>query len=250
MAAEYNRTDAFRGASFTDVDLREAKFHSCDFRQVRITDSWFDDVNISGDIGKFVINDVDVSGYVKAELERRYPERAQHDAMKMADDYRAMWSTVERLWAETTAQYERLPEPVRHERVDGEWSFVETMRHLIFATDVWVSRTILDEPAPYHRLGLTHSSYGDSDAAAIGVDNAAQPSYAEVMEIRAERVALVRRIVDGLTDAELERLCTRPPAPGYPEQPHSVGTCLRVAMFEEIEHRRYMVRDLAVLEAR
>ncbi len=250
MAAEYDRTDAFRGARFTDVDFRDATFRSCDFRQFRIIGSWLVDVNISGLIGKFVVNDVDVTGYVRAELERRHPERVQLKAMKTADDYRAMWATIERLWAETTAQVERLPEPVRHERVDDEWSFVETMRHLVFATDAWASRTVLDEPMPYHRLGLTHTSYSPDDAAALGIDLAVKPSYAEVMEVRADRVALVRRIIDGLSDAELERMCTRTPAPGYPEEPHSVGTCLRVVMDEEIDHRRYMVRDLAVLEAR
>ncbi len=70
------------------------------------------------------------------------------------------------------------------------------------------------------------------------------------MEARAGRVAVVRGIVDGLTDTELARMCTRAPAPGYPEEARSVGSCLRVVMEEECEHRRYMVRDLAVLDAR
>jgi hypothetical protein len=123
------------------------------------------------------------------------------------------------------------------------------MRHLVFATDAWASRTVLDEPMPYHRLGLTHTAYPAADAAALGVDLQARPSYAVVMQVRADRMALVRRIVDGLTDTELERLCTRAPAPGYPEEPRTVGRCLHVVMGEEIEHRRYAVRDLAVLEA-
>jgi len=250
VAAEYDRTDDFRGARFTNVDLRETKFRSCDFRQVKITDSWLGDVSIAGDIAKLVVNDVDVTAYVQAELERRFPERAQVDAMKTADDCRAMWATIERLWSKLTARVNRLPEQARHERVDGEWSFLETMRHLVFAIDAWVSRTVLDEPMPYHRLGLTHTSYPPEDAAALGIDLAAQPSYAEVMAVRADRVALVRRIVDDLSDADLERMCTRTPAPGYPEEPHSVGACLRVIMYEECEHRRYLVRDLAVLEAR
>ena len=63
-------------------------------------------------------------------------------------------------------------------------------------------------------------------------------------------MAVVRRIVDGLTDDELERLCARSPAPGYPDEPRPVGKCLRVVMIEECEHHRYAVRDLAVLEAR
>lgn len=69
-------------------------------------------------------------------------------------------------------------------------------------------------------------------------------------QARAGRVALVRGILDGLTDAGLERACIRAPAPGYPEEPRTVGGCLRVVMGEECEHRRYTVRDLATLEAR
>jgi hypothetical protein len=249
VPASYDRTDAFRGASFSDVDLREATFRSCDMRGAKI-DGRLVDVSVSGVIGNFVVNEIDVTEFVEAELQRRYPERARLKAMKTADDYRAMWDTIERLWSDTVARVERLPEPVRHERVAGEWSFVETMRHLVFATDAWASRTVLDEPMPYHRLGLTHTSYPPDDAVALGIDLAAQPSYAEVMEVRTDRVALVRRILDDLSDAGLERMCTRTPAPGYPDEQHSVGACLRVVMYEECEHRRYATRDLAVLEAR
>lgn len=250
MASEYDDTDAFRGASFTGADLTGAKFRDCDMRQVKITDSWLGDVNMSGLVSNFVVNDVDITAFVEAELDRRHPERVQLRQMKTADDYRAMWETLERLWSETVDRAERLPERARYERVDDEWSFVETMRHLVFATDAWASRTVLDEPMPYHRLGLTHTPYPPADAAGLGIDLDARPSYAEVMNVRGDRMALVRGIVDGLTDTELERICTRSPAPGYPEDERSVGTCLEVVMAEECEHRRYVVRDLAVLEAR
>jgi uncharacterized damage-inducible protein DinB len=250
MAAEYKKTDEFRDASFTSVDLSGAKFRDCDLRNVKIVDTWLVDVNVSGLVRNFFVNDVDVTPYVEAELDRRHPERVQIREMKTADDYRATWATLERLWSETVARVERLPEPAREERVDDEWSFAETLRHLVFATDAWASRTILDEPMPYHRLGLTHTAYPPADAAALGVDLDARPSFAEVLEARANRLALVRGIVNGLTDSELERTCTRTPAPGYPEEPRTVGGCLRVVMDEECEHRRYAVRDLAVLEAR
>ena len=41
-----------------------------------------------------------------------------------------------------------------HESVDGEWSFIETSRHLAFATDAWVRRVILGDPAPWDPLDL------------------------------------------------------------------------------------------------
>ncbi len=77
-----------------------------------------------------------------------------------------------------------------------------------------------------------------------------RPSYAEVMEARANRMALVRGIVDGLTDSDLGRTCTRAPAPGYPEESRPVWECLSVVMQEECEHHRFAVRDLAVLDGR
>jgi hypothetical protein len=246
MAAD-DRTNGFRGTSFTGGDFTGARFRDCDLRQVKIVDSWLVDVNVSGLVGNFVVNDVDVTAFVEGELDRRYPERVQLREMTTADDYRAMWHTIERLWSETVARAERLPEPDRHVRVDDEWSFVETLRHLIFATDAWASRTILDESMPYHRLGFTHASYPPADAAALGIDLEARPLYAEVLEVRAGRMALVRAIVDDLTDTGLERMCTRDPAPGYPEESRSVGRCLRVVMKEECEHRRYAERDLAEL---
>ncbi|TWP53329.1 DinB family protein [Lentzea tibetensis] len=250
MAAEHEHTTAFRGARFTDSDLGGVRIRSCDLTGLRVVDSWLVDVNISGMVRNLVVNDVDVTAYVEAELEKRHPERAQLRTMRTPDDFRAMWATIERLWADATARAEQLPEAQRHERVDDEWSFVETVRHLVFATDAWAFSTVLDEPEPFHRLGLTHTSYPAADAAALGIELDARPTWAEVLEVRADRVARVRRIADGLTEEELERLCSRPPAPGYPDEERTVARCLGVVMQEECEHLRYALRDLAVLEAR
>jgi hypothetical protein len=170
--------------------------------------------------------------------------------MRTAAEYRATWDALERLWSEAVARARRLPEAMRQERVDEEWSFVETLRHLVFCTDAWASRTVLDEPSPYHRLGYCHSSYPRADAVALGVDLDARPSFDEMVEVRADRMAVVRGIVERLTDAELQRTCDRSPAPGYPEETRTVAACLRVVMVEECEHHRYAVRDLAILESR
>jgi DinB superfamily/Pentapeptide repeats (8 copies) len=249
MANEYEGSNEFRGASFTGCDLSGARFRDCDLSRVKIVDSFLVDLSVSGLTRKVVVNDVDVTGYVEGELDRQHPERVRVREMRTAEEYRQTWALIERLWSETTARAERLPEAVRHERVDGEWSFVETLRHLVFAIDAWAGSAILDEAQPYHRLGYVHTSYPASDAAALGIDLDAKPSYSEVLDARASRLALVRGIVDGLTDADLERTSDRPPAPGYPEETRTVGQCLRVVMDEECEHRRYIERDLAVLEA-
>jgi hypothetical protein len=248
--AQGDEATRFRGARFVDADFSGAVFRSCDLRGVKVVDSWLGEVSLSGEVRKVVVNEVDVTGFVEAELDRRHPERVQLREARTPDDFRAMWATVERLWGETMARAERLPAPARHEQVDGEWSLLETLRHLVFVADAWASRTILDVERPYHRLGYCHSSHPRDAALALGLDLDARPSFDEVMAVRADRMAVVRRIVDGVTDGELTRSCSRPPAPGYPEEPRTVGRCLRVVMAEECEHRRYAERDLAVLEAR
>jgi DinB superfamily len=170
--------------------------------------------------------------------------------VRTADDVRAMWETIERLWAGALERAGRLPAAALAERVDEEWSFAETLRHLVFITDAWASRTVLDEPMPYHPLGLPQSWYPAADAAALGIDLSAQPGYAEILAARADRMAVMRRIVTGLTGDGLDRLCERSPAPGYPDEERTVIDCISVVMDEEIEHYRFAVRDLAVLEAR
>jgi hypothetical protein len=167
-----------------------------------------------------------------------------------SDGFRGMWDTIESLWAATVARAERLPEAARFERVDDEWSFVETLRHLVFITDSWASRTILDVERPFHRLALPQTAYAPADAAALGMDLEASPAYAEVTAARTERMAVIRDILRDLTDPDLGRMCSRTPAPGYPQEDRPVWECLSVVMEEECEHHRFASRDLAILEAR
>jgi DinB superfamily/Pentapeptide repeats (8 copies) len=240
----------FRGARFDVADLRGARFTDCDLTGVTIRDGWLVNVSISGYLSNVTVNGVDVTDFVSAELDRRHPERVQFREGQTADDVRAIWDTIERLWAEAGERAGRLPAAALGEQVDEEWSFEQTLRHLVFITDAWASRTVLDEEMPYHPLGLPQSWYPAAAAAALGIDLTAQPSYAEILAARADRMAVMRRIVAGLTDDGLGRLCERSPAPGYPDEERTVIDCISVVMDEEIEHYRFAVRDLAVLEAR
>ena len=249
-AGEGGGSAEFRGARFDVADLRGARFTDCDLTGVTIRDGWLVNVSISGYLSNVTVNDVDVTGFVNAELDRRHPERVQLRTAQTADDLRAMWDTIERLWAEAGERAGRLPAAALAEQVDEEWSFEQTLRHLVFITDAWASRTVLDEPMPYHPLGLPQSWYPAADAAALGIDLTAQPSYAQILAARADRMAIMRRIVDGLADDDLGRLCRRSPAPGYPDEERTVIDCIGVVMEEEIEHHRFAVRDLAVLEVR
>jgi hypothetical protein len=165
-------------------------------------------------------------------------------------DLRALWDTIERLWAQATERAGRMPAAASDRQVNQEWSFAQTLRHLVFITDAWASRTVLDQEMPFHPLGLPQSWYPAADAAALGIDLTAQPGFDEVLAARADQMAVIRRIVTGLADADLGRPCQRLPAPGYPEEERTVIDCIAVVLDEEIEHYRFAVRDLAVLEAR
>ena len=248
-AGEGGGSTELRGARFDAADLRGARFTDCDLTDVTIRDGWLVNVSISGYLSNVTVNGVDVTGFVSAELDRMHPERVQFREGENADDFRAMWNTIERLWAQAAGRAGRLPAAALAEQVNEEWTFEQTLRHLIFITDAWASRTVLDEPMPYHPLGLPQTWYPAPDATALGIDLTAQPSHAEILAARADRMAVVRRIVAGLTDADAGRLCRRSPAPGYPDEERTVAECIGVVMDEEIEHYRFAVRDLAALES-
>src|SRR5258708_12957611 len=97
---------------------------------------------------------------------------------------------------------------------------------------------------PSHPIGLPQSWYPPADAAALGIDLTAQPGYAEILAARADRMAVMRRILVGLTNADLGRGCQRSPAPGYPEEERAVPQLLGAAMHEEIAHYPFPLRDL------
>ena len=248
-AGEGGGSEEFRGARFDVADLRGARFTDCDLTGVTIRDGWLVNVSISGYLNNVTVNGVDVTDFVSAELDRRHPVRVQFRAGQTADDVRAIWDTIERLWAQATERAGRLPAAALTQQVNEEWSFAQTLRHLVFITDAWASRTVLDEERPYHPLGLPQSWYPAADAAALGIDLTAQPGYAEILAARADRMAVMRGIVAGVTDDGLGRPCRRSPAPGYPDEERTVIDCLSVVMDEEIEHHGFAVRDLAVLEA-
>ncbi len=143
-----------------------------------------------------------------------------------------------------------LPEDVLHERVDGEWSFIETLRHLVMASDAWVLRAVLGDPAPYHPLGLAHTEM-PADTPGVPHDPDARPSLDEVLAVRSNRMATVARVLDELTDERLEEMTQPVPEPGYPEaKSFPVRRCLATVVNEEWLHREYAERDLAALEGR
>lgn len=232
-----------------DVDLAGARVHGLDLEGAQVTDAHLAFADISGDFEGLRINGVDVGPFIEAELDRRFPERVALRASDVAG-LRTAWTMLETRWAGTTERAARLPDTLQRTRVEEEWSFVETLRHLIFATDCWLSRAIRLETSAYHPWGLPWSGPGPEWCRSLGLDVDATPGLAEIRPIRLEHQRSVRDALAGLTDDVLGEVRTAPDDPGHPHGDHTVLACLHVLLNEEWEHHRYAERDLAVLEGR
>jgi hypothetical protein len=245
--ADFTNTD-LSGSVFREVDLRGARFANVDLRGAVIRGAWLEDVEVDALVRNLVINGVDVGPLIEAELDRQDPDRVKMRPVDAAG-FREGWAVIERRWATTVERALRLPRDLLHVRVDGEYSFVETLRHLVFATDAWVSRAVLGEPAPYSPLGLPHDEMPDIPG--VPRDREARPPVEEVLALRADRFAVVRRVLADLTDDQLDGSTEPVPGPGYPESAsYPVRRCLGAILNEEWLHRLYAERDLDVLESR
>ena len=253
--AEFSGQD-LRGSRFERVDLSDSEFRAADLRRGRFRSVDMSGVvmrgvelvgvDITGEIVDVTINGVDVGPLVEAELDRRYPDRS---AMRPtdADGFRTAWDVVERLWAQTVDRARPLDPKLLHESVDGEWSFIETLRHLAFATDAWIRRAVLGDPAPWDPLDLPWDEMPDTTG--VPRDRDVRPTLEVALQLRRDRMATMRAVVDGLTDEALAGHTEPVEGPGWPRpRSYPVRECLLVVLSEEWEHRLYAERDLAVLE--
>lgn len=245
--SRFERVD-LTGAEFRSVDLSRTRFHSVDLHGVVMRGVELVDARIDGEIHNLVVNGVDVVPLIEAELDRLDPERVK---MRPTDPagFREAWDIVERRWNDTVERARRLDPALLHESVDGEWSFIETLRHLSFATDAWVRRAIHGDPAPWHPLDLPWDEMPDTPG--VPRDREVHPSLDEVMALRRDRMATVRTLVDELSDDSLAAQTEPVEGAGWPRsQSYPVRDCLLVVLDEEWHHRLFAERDLDALEAR
>ena len=158
MAPKSSRTGTSAGrASSTSISARSVST-TPPCGDVRITGAWIQDLVIEGEIeGSLLVNGVDVLPTWRQALNATLPGsgddlRGPRRATPTRSAPRGRID--EEVWATTVERARRLPEEKLHERVDGEWSFVQTLRHLVFATDSWVLRAIQGDPYPYDPLDL------------------------------------------------------------------------------------------------
>ncbi len=233
--------------TFTDANLRGARFVRSDLsgavlRGVEIAGAEIDSPWLLEGGSTLHVNGVDVAPFVDAELDRRFPGRA----LRRADDpagLREAWSALQRTWSSTLERAASLPSGTVEVSVGGEWSFAQTLRHLVMATDVWLRQAVHGVERPYHPIGLPYEEYA-ADGNDMSVFTTTTPSYDEVLEVRAGRVAMVG---DFLATVTVEELATPRANPWAPQHPETTLSCLHTILEEEWEHHRYAVRDLDAL---
>lgn len=224
---------------FREVNLSGAQFDGANLTGVTMQEVWLVNVEIDGLIANLRINGVDVTPYVTAELQRTDPERALVQPTDV-ESLRASWTEVRKRWDAALTRAAELPEATLHESVNGEFSFVQTLRHLVFAIDKWFVVPILG--GAFCPFGLPNT--GSLDFPFPGLDHDASPSFADVLAARRDREELFSEYLATLDPAVLTEgrsVLENGNAP--------VLACLHAVLGEEIAHLGYATRDLDILTA-
>ena len=227
------------GAVFADVDLRGAKFVESDLSGVVIRGCDVGGMEVDAPWLRFgapmIVNGVDIGPFVEAELNRRFPGREEQTA-ESPQALAAAWDKLEAAWTAALERARAMPPGAVDVSVAGEWSFAQTLRHLVYATDKWLPGGALQSGKDPHPLGLNHAA----------VDVGAPPPFEEVLSVRADRQAQVRAFLAAATNRLLDEDC---PSPNDPSQGQTVRGCVQVILEEEWEHLRFATRDLDALDA-
>lgn len=239
--------ERMRGARLRLIDLTGARLEQVALNGAVMRGVELEGAVLDGSIEGLVINGVEAEPLIEAELDRRHPERLELRPTD-PDGFRRAWEVITELWVPTMERAARTDPDLLHASVDGEWSFIQTLRHLLFATDAWIARAVLGDPSPWHPLDLPFDTLRDLPD--VPNDRDARPSLEEVSALRAERMSVVADLVDGLTDEGLAATTEPVDAPGYPPaNAYPVAACIHGIIWEEWFHRRYAERDLDALTA-
>ena len=233
---------------FHDEDLSGAEFREVDLSRARMVGVVMQDAEIDGLVTNLVVNGVEVMSYVEDELDRRHPVRVLIRSDE-PEDLREAWRQLRADWAATEELVRSMPAGSEHQRVDDEWSMVETLRHLVFVHDSWFRRCVLGLTEPFTPMGLGPDDVMEREK---DLDPSARPSLDEVLAVREQQAAEVE---DWLAAVTPERLAQPAPIPDDDRWPpyargRSVRQCLGTVLNEEFEHHGFCVRDLDKLARR
>ncbi len=224
------------GAVFWGADLTGAKFRDVNLTDATISHAWLVNVEVDALVDNLVINGVDVTAFVN-ERDVWFPLRGMLRP-PTPDDMSATWSALEAEWAATIGLAQALPDERANESVNGEFSFVQTLRHLVFAIDKWFTAPALG--VGYHPIGLPNS--GSVDFPWPSLDYTLTPSLAEALAVRADRTSRFREFLASVTADDLEASIDV-----LENGEHPLAECIYTVFEEEFWHNRYALRDLAIL---
>lgn len=235
------------GSHLEDVDLSDVFVRNADLSGFTVRGAWLRRVELDGEIeGPLLVNGVDVTPFVEDELDRRYPDRPLIRDRSTPEAFRVAWAAIESRWDETITHARSLPPEMLHTRVRDEWSFSETLRHLLFVVDAWLKRAVLHDPAPYDAWVMTDTETGEVAGVPAPLD--VSPPLDELWTKVAERMTLVSESLTSLTAEQLAGT-TAVTGAGYPEAGnYAVRRCLGAVTNEFWEHRLIAERDLGALE--
>lgn len=224
-------------AVFWGADLSGARFRDVNLTDVKISHALLVNVDIDAMVDKLVVNGVDVTAYVN-ERDPWYSVRSNLRAAT-PEDMRIEWAGLEDEWAKTVSRAQALPERRLHESVNGEFTFVQTLRHLVFATDKWFTAPVLGEP--FDPIGLPNT--GSLDFPWPGLDYDLTPSVSEGLAVRADRATRFREYLGSVAASDLSR-----PVDVLENGINPLQECIWTVFEEEFWHNRYALRDLEQLE--
>jgi hypothetical protein len=233
---------------YVDEDLAGAEFRECDLSHARLVGVVMQGAVIDGLVSDLVVNGVEVMAYVEAELDRRQPVRRLIRSDDVADLLRAA-RQLRTDWEATVARIRASP-GIEHASVDDEWSAVQTLRHLVFVHDSWFRRCCLSSTESFTPMGLGIESVPDREEQ--GLDPSADPTLDEVLAIRDAQAAELEHWLDSVTSEQLREPAPVPDDDRWPPyaRGRSLRQCLGTVLGEEVEHHRFCVRDLDLIEAR
>jgi len=201
------------------------------------------DAEIDGLVTNLVVNGIEVMPYVEAELDRRHPVRLLIRS-DQPDELHEAWRQLRDDWAATTRRVRSMPENSEHQSVDGEWSMVQTLRHLVFVHDSWFRRCVLGLTEPFSAMGLGPPHVMDQDDDEL--DRSARPSLDEVLAVRARQASEIETWLTEVTPGQLAQTAPVPDDDRWPPyaKGRTVRQCLGTVLDEEWAHHRFCERDL------
>ena len=232
---------------YVDEDLHGAEFRECDLTGARLIGVVMQDAVIDGLVSNLVVNGVEVTGYVEAELDRLHPVRVLIRSEDLAD-LREAARQLNAAWAATVERIRRTP-GIERRSVNDEWSAVQTMRHLVFVHDSWFRRCCLGSTELFTPMGIGPDVEPYREA--HGLDRSLDPALDEVVSVRAAQAAELESWLDDVTAAQLAAPAPVPEDDVWPPyaRGRTVRQCLRTVLNETFEHHGFCVRDLDLIEA-